>query len=251
MSSVEAAEAMQWSLGKLSKLETGTRGTGLWDIGSLLGLYATDKATRERVAAIATQPDTGTYLRRHDGAPDTLVVLSVHEPVARSITAYEPLIVPTLAQTEDYALVLTGRPEATQARMTRQRELPGPTRRMMVLYLHEAALRVIAGTPGVMRDQLLHLTLMCGWPNTHVRVIPQACGLHPALRNPATLLTFDDPFRPLVYVDTDAATVFHEDPEVVDAYRHKMRALDRLALDPDESRKTLSRWANVYERQAA
>ncbi|MFE9751391.1 helix-turn-helix domain-containing protein [Saccharothrix saharensis] len=251
MSAVEAVDAMQWSQGKLSKLETGSRGTSPWDVGSLLGLYRADKATRERVEAITSQPDTGTLCRLHDGSPDTLVILAVHEPIARTITTYEPLTVPALAQTYDYAHALTGRPQAAQARIDRQRQLPRVATRTMTLYLHEAALRAAVGSPVVMRDQLLHLTLMCGWTNTRVRLIPQARGLHAALRNPATMLTFHEPYRPLAYVETDAATVIHEDPDILDSYRHKMRELDRLALDPDESRTTLARWANVYERQAA
>lgn len=251
LSSGEAADAMQWSLGKMSKLETGARGTSLWDISSLLGLYGADRATRDRVMGIATSPDTGSFLRTHNGSPDTLVTLAVHEPIAHTITAYEPLTVPALVQIEDYAMALTGQPEVAQARILRQRELSRPAKREMTIYLHEAALRVVVGSPSVMRDQLLHLTLMCGWTNTDIRVVSQACGLHSTLRNPATLLTFDDRFRPLVYVETDAATLFHEDPHVVDEYFDKMRDLDRLALDPDESRNTLARWANVYERQAA
>jgi hypothetical protein len=251
MSATEVVDIMQWSVGKLSKLETGTRGTSLWDIASLLGLYQVDKAIRDRIMALAAELDTGSFLRRHGGAPDTLVTLSVHEPVARTITAYEALTIPTPAQTEEYALALTGCPEVVQACMERQRAVPRPGRRVTTLYLHEAALGLTVGTPSVMRDQLLHLTLMGGWADTHIRVVPQARGHHSALRHPATLLTFDDPFRPLVYVETDAATVFHEDAKVVDAYRRKMQDIDRLALDPVESRRTLARWAGVYEREAA
>lgn len=103
-SSTGAVEAMQWSLGKLSKLESGSRGTSVWDIGALLGHYGTDKRTRERIIAIATEVDTASFLRLHHGSPDTLAALSAHEPTARTVTAYEPVTV--LAQTEDYARAL-------------------------------------------------------------------------------------------------------------------------------------------------
>lgn len=251
MSATEVVGIMQWSVGKLSKVETGTRGTSLWDIASLLGLYQADKAIRDRIMAFAAELDTGSFLRRHNGAPDTLVTLSVHEPIARTITTYGALTVPTPAQTEDYALATTGCPEIVQACMERQCALKQPGKQVTTLYLHEAALGLTVGTPSVMRDQLLHLTLMGGWADTHIRVIPQVRGHRPALRHPATLLTFDEPLRPLVYIDTDAATVFHEDAKVVDAYRRKMQDIDRLALEPAESRRTLARWAGVYEREAA
>ncbi|MGW4115291.1 helix-turn-helix domain-containing protein [Actinosynnema sp. NPDC004786] len=251
LSSSETAEAMNWSLGKLSKLETGSRGTSTADIATLLGRYGTDKPTRERIVAIAAEPDTGSFLRRHDGAPDELVALSVHESIARTLAAYEPMVVPALLQTEDYAAALTGSPETAQARMRRQQRLRRSGEPKSVYFLHEIALQLPVGTPQVMHEQMLHLTLMSGWRDTCVRVVPRTLGLHPALRLPATLLTLDDPLPPVVYAETDTVTVFHDDRPIVNAYRDKLHRLDRLALDVEQSRATLTRWAAVYERQAA
>ncbi|MFE2752753.1 helix-turn-helix domain-containing protein [Actinosynnema sp. NPDC059335] len=248
MSSGQTAEAMEWSLGKLSKLETGSRGTSVVDIATLLGRYGTDRATRERIVAVAAESDTGSFLRRHDGAPDELVALSVHESIARTVTAYEPVVVPALLQTEDYALALTGSAETAQARMRRQRQMRRPE---STFYVHEVALQLPVGTPQVMHEQMLHLILVSGWHDTRVRVVPRTRALHPALRLPATLLTFEDPVTPVVYVETDAATVFHDDRPIVEAYREKLRRLDRLALGVEESRAVLARWATVHERQAA
>ncbi|MGW4110511.1 helix-turn-helix domain-containing protein [Actinosynnema sp. NPDC004786] len=250
MSSGQTAEAMEWSLGKLSKLETGSRGTSVVDIATLLGRYGTDRATRERIVAVAAESDTGSFLRRHDGAPDELVALSVHESIARTVTAYEPVVVPALLQTEGYALALTGSPETAQARMRRRQPVRRPVRES-VFFLHEVALQLSVGTPQVMHEQMLHLILVSGWHDTRVRVVPRTRTLHPALRLPATLLTFEDPVTPVVYVETDAATVFHDDRPIVEAYREKLRRLDRLALGVEESRAVLARWATVHERQAA
>jgi hypothetical protein len=250
MSSSVTAEAMDWSLGKLSKLETGTRGTGVLDIAALLGQYHTDKATREHILTIATERDTGSFVRRHDRSPDTLAALRVHERIARTVTAYEPLTVPALAQTEDYALALTGDRAVARIRMDRQQEQQLACREL-VLYLHEAALRVRVGTPQIMRDQLLHLTLMGGWADTRIRIVPLTNGFDAMLRNPATLLTFDVPVRPVAYAEIDSVTVFHDDSDVVAAYRRKMDHLDSVALALGESRKVLARWVDAYEREAA
>lgn len=73
MSSALLSEALGWSLGKLSKLETGSRGTSAWEIGTLLGRCGADKTTRERVMAVVNEPDTGSFLRLHGGAPDSWV----------------------------------------------------------------------------------------------------------------------------------------------------------------------------------
>ncbi|NUT54189.1 MAG: helix-turn-helix domain-containing protein [Saccharothrix sp.] len=251
MSSEAVARAMEWSVGKLSKLESGSRGAGKWDIASLLGRYHVNMVTRERIMTIAAELDTRNFLRLHDRSPDDLAALSVHERHARGIAVYEPLIIPALAQTEDYAVVMTGGPNAAAIRMDRQRALRARRDRETVFYIHEAALGQTVGAPRVMRDQLLHLTLMATWDKTRVRIVPQTGRFHPTLRGPATLLTFDSPLPPLAYVETDTDTVFHDDPWVVGVYQHKMTYLDTVALDAEESRQTLARWARTYARSAA
>jgi transcriptional regulator with XRE-family HTH domain len=250
MSSGLVAEALGWSLGKLSKLETGTRGTSAVEIGTLVGRLGADKPTRDRVLAIAGEPDTGSFLRQHDRIPDTLVALSLHEQTARTITTYEPLTIPSLAQTEDYAHALTGNRNVARARIARQQAVHRQSCSKTVLYIHEAALRMAVGEPAVMRDQLLHLTLMCGSEQFVPRVIPMAARSHAALRNPATILTFDPPIKPLAYTETDSATVFHDAPAAVLLYQTKMRHLDSLAVTPTESHDILGHWADTYERQA-
>ncbi|QFZ17185.1 helix-turn-helix domain-containing protein [Saccharothrix syringae] len=249
MSSGLVTEALGWSLGKLSKLETGTRGTSPWEIGTLLGRCGADKATRERIMAIANEPDTGSFLRRHATAADDLLAVALHEGVARAIATYEPITVPSLAQTEDYARALTGDHDLAGARVARQENLNRADGPDTVVYVHEIALRLVVGDVGVMRDQVLHLTALCGRPRYGPRVIPMTAAAHAALRHPATVLTFNAPFKPLVYTETDAATVFHDDPTTVTVYQAKMRRLHRLALDAERSRDLLARWAEVYDRE--
>ncbi|MEU4449502.1 helix-turn-helix transcriptional regulator [Actinosynnema sp. NPDC050801] len=246
-SSADTAEALGWSLAKLSKLETGNRGAGAWDIATLIGRLGADKPTRDHILAILAEPDTGGFLRPYDQIPDTLVALSLHEQLAVTITAYEPLTVPSLAQTEDYAHALTGNWALARTRITRQNAADG--RAETTLYIHEAALRVAVGGPALMRDQLLHLTLMCGWTRSTPRLIPMSAPFHPAVRNPATLLTFKHPNTPLAYTETDTAAVFHEEPHAVTRYQAKMRRLASLALSRTESHDVFARWADVYDRE--
>ncbi|WP_447002445.1 helix-turn-helix domain-containing protein [Saccharothrix isguenensis] len=250
MSAGVTAEGLGWSQGKLAKLETGSRSTSPVEIGTLVGRLGADKPTRDRIVAIATEPDTGSFLRTHDRAPDALVALAVHEKAARTIAAYEPLTVPSLAQTEDYAHTLTRDRSLVQARIARQQRLHRPDGPATVLFLHEAALRSMVGGPDTMRDQMLHLTLMCGWPRVRPRLVPASVGFDAALGRPATLLTFTAPLRPLAYVEIDTVTVFQDAPDAVTRYEAKMRRLDALALSPALSRDVFARWADAYERQA-
>ncbi|WP_158852366.1 helix-turn-helix domain-containing protein [Saccharothrix deserti] len=249
LSSSFLSEALGWSLGKLSKLETGSRGTSPWEIGTLLGRCGADKPTRDRVMAIANEPDTGSFLRLHDGSPDSLLALSVHEQTARAVTVYEPLTVPSLAQTEDYARAVSGNESVVGARAARQEVLRRPGGPQTVLFVHEAALRLVVGDHQVMRDQMLRLTLMCGWARMSLRVIPMTAHAHGVLRGPAALLTFTAPVNPVAYAETDTATVFHDAPNVVLTYKAKMRQLERLALNAEQSRAVFARWADAYDRE--
>ncbi|MCC8245055.1 helix-turn-helix domain-containing protein [Saccharothrix luteola] len=247
-SSADTAAALGWSLGKLSKLETGSRGTSPWEIGVLTGRLGADKPTRDRILAIATEPDTGSFLRPHDNHPDTLTALRQNEHAALTITTYQPLTIPDLAQTEDYTHALTGDRTLARNRAARQEVLHGDTRPDTILYVHEAAVRSTVGTPTVMRDQLRHLTLMCDRARTSLRLIPMAAPFHPALARPATILTFTPPTRPLAYVETDTAIAFHDDPDTVAHYETKMRHLDSLALSTADSRDVFARRDDAYDR---
>ncbi|ONI92954.1 hypothetical protein ALI22I_00985 [Saccharothrix sp. ALI-22-I] len=249
MSSGFVAEALGWSLGKLSKLETGSRGTSTWEIGTLLGRCGADKPTRDRILAIASEPDTGSLMRVHNQSPDSVLAVLLHEQAARTITTYEPLTVPSLVQTEDYARALTGNELAVTSRMSRQESVRRVNRPDTVVYIHEAALRIAVGGPKVTRDQLLHLTIMCGWPRMSPRVIPMSTESTTALRHPATLLTFAAPTKPLAYTETDTATVLHDDPQAVTTYEIKMRHLARRALPTAQSRDIFARWADAYDQE--
>ncbi|MGW4115093.1 helix-turn-helix domain-containing protein [Actinosynnema sp. NPDC004786] len=249
LSSSFVAEALGWSLGKLSKLETGSRGTSPWEIGTLLGRCGADKPTRDRILAIASEADTGSFLRLHGGSPDSLLALTLHEQTAEAVTAYEPLTIPSLAQTEDYARALGSDEAVVEARVSRQEALRRPGGPQVALFIHEAAIRLVVGDDQVMRDQMLRLTLMCGWARMTLRVIPMASQAHGCLRHPAALMTFAAPIKPVAYAESETATAFHENTAAVLAYEAKMRQLERLALDTEQSRAIFGRWADAYDRK--
>ncbi|GAA1301344.1 helix-turn-helix transcriptional regulator [Saccharothrix xinjiangensis] len=247
----ELLETLAWSAGKLSKLERGTRHTHPHEIAFLLGMCGADKTLRERIMALAASPDTGSFVRVHDSSPDTLFGLRTDEEQATTIMSYDPVGIPALVQTDDYTRALTDDEETVTARLERQSSLTTPSWRRVTLFLRETALSAVVGSTEVMRDQLLHLTLLSGTPTTVIRVIPRCQVLNAALCHPATLLTLDAPARPMVHVETDLATVFHDAPDLVAAYQDKFRQLNHLALEPTESRTLLARWANRYDAKAS
>ncbi|MFD7656986.1 helix-turn-helix domain-containing protein [Actinosynnema sp. NPDC059797] len=227
-----------WSPDRLTELEAGSRGAGDVDIAALLDRYGTDQAIRERILAIAAEPDTGTFVRVHDLCVDALTTVRLHERRARTVTTYDPVGMPDLAQTQDYTAALTGDRDIARIRAARTRELHAHTPRGcgVVIYLHETALHLVVGDRTVVHEQLLHLVALTDLPGLTVRVIPMKRAGQTALRRPATMLTFDAPLRPMVYSDTDNATVVHDDPAVVGDYRDRISAVAELALDARDTR---------------
>ncbi|WP_199439022.1 helix-turn-helix domain-containing protein [Umezawaea beigongshangensis] len=252
---VDVCEELEWSPAKLSKLEQGWRRTSDVEIALLLGRCGTDRATRDRIFRLAAEHDTGYLVRPHDQqVPDTLLCLTIHERAAQSLCKYEPMMIPGLLQTEDYARAMMSSYVTEHdgsiepfvlARMERQEVLG---QRKHTFFVHEAALRGVVGDRRIMRDQLLHVTLMCSWEGITIRIVPFAAGNHLSVQTAHALMTFSATTSPVAYVETDAATLFLDDDAAIGTYLRKQTTLAELALGPDESRSVLARWADTYDR---
>lgn len=251
------SRSLGWSLGRLSRLEHGERGTNELDLGALLGRLCVDKATKERIRSLAQERDLGQYLRSHAGKlSDNLLSLAIHEQAALTMHKYEPMVIPGLVQTEAYARAIIGLhgvgsadelDALVDARMTRQRVLTSQDPPNAVFYVHEISLLRGIGGNRVMHDQAMRLRFMCDWPRLTLRVIPMSAPGHPALMRGFNLMTFADPVKPVAYADTDVATVFTEAPESIELYRRKRDALASLAVDAEQSRSIFAHWADFFD----
>ena len=249
MTTQKVAHALGWSTGKVSKLEGGSRGTDTADIAVVLGLYVADADTRARIIGLSREGGTRNFVRLHHSNPDSLATLVAHERIVQSSTTYGPVIIPALAQTPGYTRALTDDAAAVDARLARQQRVRARNA-VNTFYIHQTALRTVVGGDAIMRQQLLHLAQMCSWHWHTVRVIPSTTNVGTTLRTPVTLLTFAEPDNPVVYVETDAATVFHDDPDVVAAYQARLARISHLALNAQKSQELILRMAEHYDRTA-
>ena len=113
------------------------------------------------------------------------------EAEASALRWYEPLLVPGLLQTEDYAsAVLRGaQPDADDeriadqvaARMQRQEVLAKADPPHLWCVIDEGVLHRRIGGGKVMHDQLLHLAEMSGRPKVSVQVVPFSAGARAGL----------------------------------------------------------------------
>ncbi|WNV82611.1 helix-turn-helix transcriptional regulator [Umezawaea sp. Da 62-37] len=256
LSATFVSDTLEWSLAKLSKLECGWRGTDEWDVGTLLGIYGASRSVRDRILKLVRAQGDEWLVRDHTGGrPDELLCWRVHEALALRIDCYEPLAIPLFLRTDQYARGLPNGAArscdpvelATNSDLTDFRTRVGSAGLEVSTFINEAVLRLVVVDLAVMHDQLMHLAFQCDLEDVHLRIVPLSAGIDGVLRHAGALMSLPEPSRPLACMETDAVTVFSEQDRAVEVLRRKFSSLDRLALDPAESRQVLRHWADVYD----
>ncbi|MEU3166608.1 helix-turn-helix transcriptional regulator [Streptosporangium sp. NPDC006930] len=152
------------------------------------------------------------------------------EQAATVLRTYEPILIPGLLQTSDYALeVLYGDETAVQARLERQkvfeREDPAPP--LLRCVIDEAVLHHLIGTPKTMREQLEHLTSIIT-PRFSVQVVPFG-GMRAGLEAGFVIATLEDGGE-IAYFDTAVRGLVTSDQEDVRTAVEKFEAIRIEAL---------------------
>jgi Domain of unknown function (DUF5753) len=172
------------------------------------------------------------------------------EADAVRIRTWEPLLVPGLLQTEQYAWAVIGAgwpgdPEGVErrvmARMARRTLLSKPGAPEMIAIIDEAALRRPVGGAGVMRDQLHEL--LRPRANVTIRVVPFAAGVHPGLEGGFVLLDFPEEtaFPTEVYAETLAGDLYPESADQIARISLGYGRIEDVALSPDGSAELIRR----------
>jgi len=145
------------------------------------------------------------------------------EAEATALRWYEPLLIPGLLQTEDYArAILAAGPgingddleDRVAGRMARQSVLERRDPPHLWCVLDEAVLRRPVGGAKVMRTQLEHLAGLAGRPRTTVQVIPASAGAHAGLLG-AFIIADVDGSPSMVYLETSAEGQDTDSPTVL------------------------------------
>ncbi|MGH3730177.1 MAG: helix-turn-helix domain-containing protein [Micromonosporaceae bacterium] len=212
----QVTREMEWSLSKLIRIETGAVGVSTNDLKALLHLYGVQD--RDRIAELtelarASRRKPAWWAAYRGLLSEQYRKYIEYESAAAIQRYFDPLLIPGILQTEDYAraVVASGGPgklddreieRYVEVRRIRQQELRQHGRRQVTALLGEAAVRQVVGGRAVMRQQLTSL-LEGEYPGVTVRVLPFRLGAHPGLSGGFTILEFADPADPdLLYVET-------------------------------------------------
>lgn len=251
------ARLLGWSPPKLSRLETGKRGTSEVDVAIFLARCGASAEELDRLMRLARLTDEAYRLQHHgDKLPDELLSLIKLETTAAEIVSYEPVVIPGLLQTEPYVreLLRWGKNSTgpafesrVNARLARQVIFNRPWSTRLTFFVHEHALRAVVGDTRLMHEQLLHLILTSSLPRCRIRVVPASA---------APVGMFGGSFRfmdlvedpPVVYAQVHTASLFLEDAVEIARYCELLDDLGLAALNEGQSREWLATLASEYDR---
>jgi transcriptional regulator with XRE-family HTH domain len=256
----DVARALECSMSRISRIETGRSVARNRDVRDMLELFGvTDKDECELLAAIAREAQQKGWWSTYEGVlPAGLDTYVGFEESAASLRSFQNSLVTGLLQTEEYARAAVTAARHTndreeverlvRLRMRRQKLLTRETPLELWAVLDEALLHRPIGGPCVMRAQLMRLLEATEMPNVTIQVLPFARGGHAGLDGPFTIITFPDPTDlDVVYVP---GTVWNALLEREKDVRRHTACFDHLraeALPPDESAELITEAADGYK----
>ncbi|MGH3812350.1 MAG: helix-turn-helix domain-containing protein [Pseudonocardiaceae bacterium] len=247
MGRADVAHAMDWSPSKLIRIERGDVSVSTNDLKALLSHYGVrDKGKVNRLLELARSARGSSFYDQYtDQLKPGFKEYLAYEASASVIRQYEPVLIPGLLQTEEYArgiladMVGFGPDEVDKAWTVRQHRQNAVDRERppeMRYVLDEAALRRHIGRGPVMRHQLERLKESAAEPHINIQVMPFAHGAHPGMAGSFVLLEFADPnLADLLHLEGINSTTIRDDTEQIAHYLDRFAQLEALALSEDES----------------
>lgn len=258
----QAAEALDCTKGKISRIENGRVAVRLPDLTAMLHAYeVVDAEIRTRLGALARKANR----RRKEGwwnqygsvLADTYRDYIALEAMAGTIRTFQAQLIPGLLQTPEYirAVTVASRQWQTadeieqfvRVRLARQERLTGDSPLQFWAVLSEAVLLQQVGGPEVMKGQLEHLLASSERQNVTIQVLPFSRGAHASMFGPYVVLGFpEEAALDVVLADNPFGSMWLEREAEVARYQDLFHAARTSALSPTESRAVIRRRAKEY-----
>lgn len=262
VSMAEAAEVLDCTKGKISRMENGHVPVRAPDLEALMRAYKIeDPETRDRLSALARKANR----RRRDGwwhqyssvLGDSYRDQIELEAICDRVRTYEVQLVPGLLQTAEYGRAVTVASRAwrtpeeidqfVHVRLARQQRLTDDAPLELWAVLAEGVLRQHVGGPTVMRAQLEHMLAVAELPNVTIQVLPFSRGAHSGMFGPYLVLSFPQVTSlDLVLTETPTGNIWVEREPEVAYYRTLFDDARTAALPPTESLALIRRIAKEY-----
>jgi transcriptional regulator with XRE-family HTH domain len=229
---------------KLSSMENGRYQQHPDDIAKLLNVYGASQRDIDRLSSLADNATGRTWWAPWSHVvPDWVKTFVGLEGLAEAEFVFQPMVLPGLLQTEEYAQAIT---EATgfvrrdhserfvSFRQARARRLTDDEPLELHAVIGEAALRLGVGTPEVRREQYRHLLTMAKLPTVTIQVLRPEDGPHTAGNGSFVVLDFAQA-QAIAYTEHLDGAVYVQDQDDVHTYKMAVDNLQSVALAPTKS----------------
>ncbi|WP_084628315.1 helix-turn-helix domain-containing protein [Amycolatopsis nigrescens] len=244
----DVAEALEWSVSKLIRVENGSVGLSITDLKALLLHYGiTDRdrvETYVEMARESKQPAWWDQYRR-TSSPVFVKFLGLEASAVR-IRQFQFRLVPALLQVPAYtrSLVLRSSGDKEKAergvtmRRTRQERLANQELEHYFI-LDESVLYRRVTEPDGWREQLQHLRDVAARPNVTIQILPFKAGVVPGMENSFVILELSDQVNDyaLSLDQPDQDALFDDSASVdkVNEYTKLFFGLEKAALPAEET----------------
>ncbi|MBC2866510.1 helix-turn-helix domain-containing protein [Streptomyces mexicanus] len=250
MTQRDAAKALEWSLSKLIRIEAGTVSLGVTDLRALLQLYevADPQLVAELEDAARGSKGQSWWAQYSDVVSPQYALYLGYEGSADVIRMYNPVILPGLVQTADYATALlsamtpeTRLRQQVDLRLTRQeRFFDGDDGPEIDIVLDEASVRREIGGASVMRRQLDHIQELAQHPRVTLRLLPFSAGAHYSVTTPFILLGFKDDDDLLYLEGPGGGLSSRDDLDLMASYQECFEEISAIAYEGDRMSELLA-----------
>jgi transcriptional regulator with XRE-family HTH domain len=240
------AEKLDWSVSKLTRVETGAVGVSVTDVRALLGIYKAADQTVDQLVSLARRARERRWWDRYKHYLNPAYQEFIgFEADACNLRQFHGTMVPGLLQIEPYmreimqALSPTPAPAGmieamTEIRLKRQDEVLGgddPTPFQLVI--DEGALRRPVGGAQTMKAQLEHLAELQDHPSVSVYVLPFAAGPNMGMMGAFHIMEFASALDPTVlyFEHPKGQVLLRDDQPLIQQYGESLDRMAKMSLD--------------------
>lgn len=256
----DAAAALDWSLSKLVRIETGDQGVSVTDLRAMLQLYkVTDEDKARELEMLARNSRSAAWWGKYrDVVTKQYGQMLGYEGHASTFRSFHPSLFPGILHSDEYAFELRRvRMPDTIARklvdllIERQERLFERADPLETTFIFgEEALHRVIGGPTVMRRQLRHLLDLPQRRALSIRVVPYRAGAHVGLSGSFTLLGLQDLGEDLLFVEGAGGDIVNrDDDEMITSFSENFETLRTIALPEDESAALIGQRIDEITRQ--
>jgi hypothetical protein len=248
---------MDWSLSKLIRIENGSVGISTNDLKAVLAYYeiTDDGRTADLLALSRASRERSWWSSYRDVAVGRLLQLIEYEAAAHIVRNFQPLLIPGLLQTEEYAgtMIRDLSPQLPagqvdtfiEIRMRRQELLQRTNPPLTFFILDEAVVRRLVGGKAAMRRQIQKLLDISDMPNVTIEIVPFSAGAHPGMQGPFMLFEFPDAADDdVLFLENPRGDLINrDDAEEILSFRERFEVLRGLSMEPQGSTEFLRQLA--------